>query len=184
MKVIDNVMPLVMQNQLVDSCVNNQANFGWSLLLNPTYADGDLHKSDTVYPSFSHIAYIDYRPNSNVAPVIASSLLCISDAAEQDPGDIFRVRFGLYLPIANAPEHNTPHTDLKIPHTTVLYYVNDCDGDTFFFDNDGDIIDRVTPKKGRLVVFDGLTSHASSMPSKNCRVSLNINYVNPRVLNK
>ena len=58
----------------------------------------------------------------------------------------------------------------------ILYYINDADGDTFFFDNDGKIIHRETPERGKMVIFDGLTFHASSPPSKNIRMSLNINY--------
>jgi len=90
----------------------------------------------------------------------------------------------LYLPINNAPLHNNMHVDMKLPHVVVLYYVNDADGDTFFFNNSREIVDRVTPKKGRAVVFDGLTLHASSMPTKNHRISLNLGYVNPQHLKK
>ena len=63
----------------------------------------------------------------------------------------------MYLPIKDAPLHNNMHTDMKCPHTVCLYYVNDADGDTFFFDKNREIVDRVTPKKGSMVVFDGLT---------------------------
>ena len=45
-------------------------------------------------------------------------------------------------------------------------------------------VDRVTPKKGRMVVFDGLTLHASSMPSKDYRISLNLGYADPRLVQK
>ena len=94
------------------------------------------------------------------------------------------IRFGMYLPILNAPLHNNMHMDMSIPHTVALYYVNDSDGDTFFFDKDKQIVDRVTPKKGRVVVFDGLTLHASSMPSKDYRISMNIGYVDPKLVEK
>ena len=71
---------------------------------------------------------------------------------------------------------------MKTPHMVALYYVNDADGDTFFFDRNREVINRVTPKKGRMVVFDGLTLHASSMPSKDYRISLNLGYVDPKTL--
>ena len=74
--------------------------------------------------------------------------------------------------------YNHAHVDADMPHTTTLYYVNDSDGDTYFFDNDGNIIKKVTPKKGRIVTFDGLTYHSSSCPRENShRLVLNFNYV-------
>ena len=178
MRVIDDVMPEVMQNQLIDICTHPE--FAWSFLLDATYDDREKlaqKMGKPKYPSFSHLAMKDYQPKTGVCDAITSALLCISDKAEQDPSIIYRVRFGLYLPINNPPLHNNIHVDVKVPHTVALYYVNDTDGDTFFFDKNREIVDRVSPKKGRIVVFDGLTLHASSMPTEQYRISLNIGYV-------
>ena len=71
--------------------------------------------------------------------------------------------------------HNA-HVDNENPHDVVLYYINDADGDTFFFDKDENIIHRETPERGKLVIFDGSTFHSSSPPSNNIRMTLNINY--------
>ena len=72
--------------------------------------------------------------------------------------------------------HHNAHTDSDKPHDVVLYYINDADGDTFFFDKDMNIIHRETPERGKLVIFDGSTFHSSSAPSTNIRMTLNINY--------
>ena len=83
------------------------------------------------------------------------------------------------------PEHfgvpHNAHVDQPYPHTVALYYVNDTDGDTVFFDKDDltKVIHRETPKKGKCVIFDGeYAYHASTSPSKNIRMTLNINYEN------
>jgi len=73
-------------------------------------------------------------------------------------------------------KHHNPHVDNTNPHDVLLYYINDADGDTFFFDNNGKIIHRETPERGKMVIFDGATFHSSSPPSKNIRMTLNINY--------
>jgi len=74
----------------------------------------------------------------------------------------------------DSDKYNTVHVDTPNPHHVLIYYVNDSDGDTFFFDRrhgevwitDGNykVIDRVSPKKGRFVLFDGSIYHAGSNP--------------------
>ena len=73
-------------------------------------------------------------------------------------------------------EHHNAHIDNENPHDVVLYYINDADGDTFFFDDKRNVIHRETPERGKMVIFDGSIFHASSSPSKNIRMTLNINY--------
>ena len=182
MRVIDDVMPVVMQDQLHDMCTD--PTFMWSFLPDATYdkreeaITGAMNKPKN--PSMSHLALNEYQPKSGVANLISAHCLCASDVAGLNPNFLYRMRFGLYLPLNDAPLHNNMHVDMKIPHTVILYYVNDADGDTFFFNKSREIVDRVTPKKGRAVVFDGLTLHASSMPSKDYRISLNLGYVDPQ----
>ena len=86
--------------------------------------------------------------------------------------------------------YNIPHVDpidkSKISnkgHMIVfLYYVSDSDGDTFFFDDKLglNIKERVSPKKGRAVLFDGYHIHASSPPQKHkSRCVINANILSP-----
>ena len=59
-------------------------------------------------------------------------------------------------------------------HKVFLFYINDSDGDTFFFNNK-EIFKRITPKKNRLVIFDGNIKHAGTHPIKSeKRIVLNI----------
>ena len=82
----------------------------------------------------------------------------------------------------NRPDmHNTPHIDfLDMPHHVLIYYVNDSDGDTIFFDENENEIKRVTPKRGRYALFNGNILHAGSNPIKsNYRIIINYNMVIP-----
>lgn len=87
------------------------------------------------------------------------------------------------------------HVDQLEPHYSIIYYVNDTDGDTIFYDNTlgGDYskwteilginkdlsifseIKRVPPKKGRIVIFDGKIFHRSSYPISKDRYIINFN---------
>jgi ectoine hydroxylase-related dioxygenase (phytanoyl-CoA dioxygenase family) len=80
--------------------------------------------------------------------------------------------------------HGIPHVDLPCEkgYTTAIYYVTDGDGDTFLFNekngHKGPLIikERVSPKKGRIVLFDGDTLHAACPPISNRpRIVVNIN---------
>jgi hypothetical protein len=74
---------------------------------------------------------------------------------------------------------NTPHQDSTDEEfSTLLYYVNDSDGNTFFFDsNEIDsksfinlkVEDMIYPKIGTGIVFKSNQYHASSNPIKNQR---------------
>jgi hypothetical protein len=79
--------------------------------------------------------------------------------------------------------YNTPHTDDTISHWVVIYYVLDSDGDTFIF-NETDLHPRnltikkqVSPKQGRILIFDGKFLHAGMHPSKHdYRSVINFNF--------
>lgn len=74
--------------------------------------------------------------------------------------------------------HNHPHIDSLNKHLVLLYYVNDSDGDTIIFDlNDKTKkLASISPKKGRLVVFNGEHYHSSSPPTKfDSRIVINTN---------
>jgi len=91
---------------------------------------------------------------------------------------IVRTKVNLYFKSENNG-HHTPHIDFHSPHYVFLYFINDSDGDTVFFDKNGTEESFVIePKAGRAVVFDGSIYHASSSPKNHkTRATLNINFV-------
>ena len=87
------------------------------------------------------------------------------------------------------------HVNQEQPHLVLLYYVNDADGETLISDKtisdieyndnnkmyiedkyDFNIVSKVMPKRGRVLVFDGRTYHSASSPTTGCRciISLDI----------
>lgn len=81
-------------------------------------------------------------------------------------------------------KYNIPHIDDDIEHFVMVYYVNDSDGDTYIFNETYDktkkeltIYQRIKPKKGKFLVFDGKYFHSSSNPQKSTiRSVININF--------
>lgn len=90
---------------------------------------------------------------------------------------------------------NSIHIDRDYPHISMVYYVNNTDGDTKFYnllegkvDNFKEYLNNkefdrflefksVTPKKGKIVVFDGLILHSSTYPKQKDRYVINFNTV-------
>ena len=101
----------------------------------------------------------------------------ITQFAMQKKDKIMRAHVTFHFPAKHkfGKPHNA-HVDQEVPHTVLLYYINDADGDTFFFDKDMNVMHRETPERGKLVIFDGSIFHSSSAPSTNIRMTLNLNY--------
>lgn len=128
------------------------------------------NKLDYILPLVFEIAD---KSNSNVAKV--QSGRAFMQLAKKDFVDI----------------HDTFHIDILIPHIVFLYYINDSDGDTIILDkkydnennflsgnlNDYSVLERVTPKKGRAVIFDGYHYHAAGLPKNRNRAVLNFNMI-------
>jgi hypothetical protein len=112
----------------------------------------------------------------------------ISEKSGIEYESILAARTFLQVPSTYEKNYGPFHVDFKYPHIVFLYYVNDSDGDTLItkkkydfshqtFDelDDSEIISRVTPKKGRVVVFDGLYYHSGGIPKNNSRCVINFN---------
>jgi len=92
-----------------------------------------------------------------------------------------------------------PHVDYMFPHKTLLYYVNNTQGDTFIFNEKSDLNseeikvqelynltetysnktlkEKISPVQGKAVLFNGLYYHAASFPKINNRYVINFNFL-------
>jgi hypothetical protein len=109
------------------------------------------------------------------------------------PQGLIQSRSFMHFPIADKlrRQYDNVHVDYGTEHLVCLYYVNDTDGDTYIFDKtfhtvppnsdfskiDLTTIKRVTPKKGRCVLFDGHHYHSSSGPTEDVRCIVNFDVV-------
>jgi hypothetical protein len=105
---------------------------------------------------------------------------------------ILRIRAGLHIKQEKNEVH-LPHIDQDMPHTGMIYYLNNSDGDTFFYNeryqtgaekgyltdfSNTTIEKSVTPEKNKYVIFNWDQFHSSSSPSKNpYRVVINYNFI-------
>ena len=149
------------------------------------------------YSGFFHMAFDAANPNpvtSAINAVLVPLLFIFCDRAKLPFTNLIRVRLGLFPnnPL-DVPYHN-PHVDFYEPHQVALYYVNDSDGDTVLFRETADEVtlqqsarhanenrftelQRIPPRKGKMVAFDGRRYHASMHPRTHAsRVVITFNF--------
>jgi hypothetical protein len=69
------------------------------------------------------------------------------------------------FPKNNKDMYGPIHIDTTIKKSiSIIYYVNNSDGDTLFFNEELNIIKRVSPRQGRAIVFDSNTKHTACCP--------------------
>jgi hypothetical protein len=128
-------------------------------------------------PQFFHMFVIDGKINSQHYNVVSPVTNKLTETLDEDCY-ILRCKVNLNtLDTRFGDRYHTPHIDNAFEEQlTAIYYVNDSDGDTYFFDENGKVAQRLTPKKGRLVWWKGRIFHAKSSPIKTPqRLVLNIN---------
>ena len=101
---------------------------------------------------------------------------------KQEDAGILQGRSFLQLPSNIQREDvDTPHIDIfDRKHLVALYYVCDSDGDTIIYNERVEsetytIKRRVTPKQGRVVIFDGTLYHTAEQPLHSTRCVVNYN---------
>lgn len=150
----------------------------------PTFGlPNPINKNDQ--SGFSHIMFDEGKSVSNYFYLIEPMIYRIMEFIK-DGVDLIRVRGGMTTSSGEYSVING-HVDYYIPNTTALYYVNESDGDTIFYkekylgeeQKELNFLKSISPKKGSLVLFDGLRYHSTTKPKKSSsRMTININIAN------
>jgi len=169
-EVYDNIIPAEFSNYLENLVLKN-GRFPLYYVHNITD-----RLSNEYHPGMSH----DLGVSRTFNPLFNNILYKLGDYNNFFITEVITSRLFLHLPSPN-PGLDPIHIDMKDPHWVCLYYINDSDGDTVLFEDDEKTeIKRVTPKKGRIIFFDGSIKHCSSRPSKYSRAIVNFNFLAER----
>lgn len=200
---IDNVVPLSFQNAIIERIQGDQ-HFPWFLLHrigHPDYCDlksnikyVDSNITDDV--GFFHMAF-DGNVTSPYYDFFRNILEFFAEKADISIKKILRIRLRYTHKGVNHDEtkYAPPHVDLttKESYHTLVYYVDNSDGDTIIFDKifnpDTENYDpifsnplpeliRVTPKKGVGLFFNGHRYHAGNYPiNSSARIVINFDFI-------
>ncbi len=192
-KILDNVVPLSLQEDIKNTVID--PNFYWYYY--PFTTGGDvvrngklsyLNDSNTVdRGQLTHLTYQHGNEYSKFTLLALPILhVCCAQAGIQY-NSLIRIKFNLLTQTSGFTEnnYNVPHFDYPEDDGKVLlYYINDSDGDTWVFNEFASetevkltVNQRVSPKQGRAVFFEGNRYHASSNPiNSQHRAVINFNF--------
>lgn len=182
--IIDQAVPTSIQDLLENIALGDK--ISWLRNTGATYNEG-IPQIFPVTPDsfdvqqFVHLIYEIKQPTSQLFHTILPVITAIPYTIKQ----LHRIKMNMcvYAQTDNPNAHGMPHVDFaetKEPLMSAIYYVNDSTGDTLIFDQRFGqkapltVKTRVTPKKGRLLVFDGGLLHAGNTPRTNApRININ-----------
>jgi hypothetical protein len=187
--VLDDIISLAYQNKILEELEN--PTIGWNFLESTVYHNnqplkikennnhsGELFFIDDNTVDSMQLTFLMQSPNSPVLDPLANLFFPLVYTAMEKAniqGPIVRLKANILLHNKDMVEgkYNHAHIDGDLPHNVLVYYVNDSDGDTFIFNEKYKtsfdkltIKQRITPKKGRVVIFPGEYMHTSSNPIK------------------
>lgn len=192
---IDNIITKSYQDSILQQITDQ--NFPW--YFNPTMITPQILSDNVEYnlAGFHHFVYEDQKPVSPFFQFLHPLVLEIQDKVDfPDKHSIERMRLNMSLPYKESKhDYHLPHIDSLYEHWNGIYYVNDSDGDTFIFEETNETYNtddleytkthnfttkyRCTPKKGKLLLFNGKYYHSSSFCQKSkYRAVININFSN------
>ena len=173
-QIVENLFPSSLQDEIESVLMSDQ--FPWFFNKGTIYDSHMFKYNECVLESnqFTHSAISeDTNQPSVVFPLLRNIMYFIEEKTDKTISKIQKIKCNLLLPMPGSEgKYHPPHWD----HDTdacfsALYYVNDSDGDTYFFNKTKDqghdnvqIVKQVTPKKGTCVIFDSNQYHASSNP--------------------
>ena len=197
MELITDFVPPRIQDSISSGL--DKFDFPWyygSYTINTDKSERDFIITDKSKESsqFIHIFYWDGQPSSVYWPVVNPVLGLFEQKTGYRILNFGRIKANLLLQDNTFPEgfYNTPHIDVGCMDKSMnknwyslVYYVDDSDGDTVVFDKLADPwtaeyqlneAGRFSPKKGQAVLFDSRRWHASTPPKDNIKRRV-INYV-------
>jgi len=168
--VVDNIINLNQQEEIKTLFLSN--NFPWFFIPDITDTNNKQKR-----PGLQHFFINNREENSPfinlVKPIIDNSCTNINFKYN----NIERVKAFLQFSL-NLSDYSVdlPHIDNEEKHLVVLYYVIDSDGDTIIYDRDKKkILKSITPKQGKVVIFDGTYYHTAQQPKNGNRCIINCN---------
>lgn len=141
--------------------------FPWYFLDNTTSQQGKRRWSEVECPMHVHNLFFQGSVNNPGYRQILKEFGLPHDT-------LIRMKANMVMARPFEFRHTPYHVDRLDAHYTIVYYVNDSTGATILKSRTG--LQKVEPRKGRIVLFDGSLMHAHYLPARKPRCVINFNY--------
>ena len=185
--VIDDFISLEYQEKIKQDLLGLENIFPWHYSEDVTAA-GDFDSQHRPAMSHQYVQIDDDNDTSEIISVYHHLFTPLLSKACQylkiPETEVIQGRSFLQWPLVNIDTSvvDLPHIDLDEgdEHIVVLYYVVDSDGDTIIYNERTESPSytekqRVSPKQGRVVIFEGGQYHTAKQPTKGTRCVVNYN---------
>ena len=188
--VIDDVIPPMHSDYILSKISTDK--FPWFFM--PTIVDLTSESSDYNISGFNHFLLENGNKVSDYFECFYPIVISALEQSKIKSKGLVRMRLNFHSNHKESTlEYHLPHIDSFFPHCNMIYYLNDSDGDTYIFNETNDefsveydreivsknsftIKQKISPKKGRVVIFPGQYYHASSYPKTSIfRSVMNVN---------
>ena len=184
--VIDDFISLEYQEKIKQELLGLENNFPWIYTEDVTGAgDYDSQHRAALGHQYVEIDNDDVSEITSVYHHLFTPMLSKACQHLKMPEvEVLQGRSFLQFPLKNIDTSvvDTPHIDLDEgdEHIVVLYYVIDSDGDTIIYNERTESSSytekqRVSPKQGRVVIFEGGQYHTAQQPQNGTRCVVNYN---------
>jgi|TARA_R100001460_G_scaffold27944_1_gene56108 hypothetical protein len=184
-KVIDNCIPLKIQNYIENLVLSSNTKYSFNNLTNYFIANNSKYQDGSqLINKFIEDGKFIVEDVSHYF-LIPLQILCLQEGIFFNLQDVVRAKVNLKFK-QEAKENtfiNPPHIDTNLSNSLIgIYYINDSDGDTIIYEgnniNNLKPIQKINPKKGRMILMDGSTWHSASHPLKTeTRMVINYNII-------
>lgn len=161
--ILDDVLPEKIYKEVSKVMISEESpNFPWWWHHGATSSYESLDDKTRDNLMLCHQFYIQGEEPSPFFGLVGQLIPEVEKKLDKKVIDLFRVKGNLTLPSTLPSDtYNVPHKDQEEGWISLLYYVNDADGDTVFFDDDKNIYSIVPPKANRVAVFDSNIYHCT-----------------------
>jgi hypothetical protein len=193
-QVVDNFISPAFQEEIKSILLG--PSFPWYFTEDITFEKSvvELQKLGKPHPAHAHLFCRNKKSTSSYFDLILPLAHFGASTANFKFNEVVQCRSFLQYPLSTEfldRKIDNLHIDLPYDHLVVIYYVVDSDGDTIIVNkvrkdnveehhskvSEYDIIQQITPKQGRAVIFNGKYYHTAAQPTEHMRCIINFDIV-------
>tara|TARA_R100001480_G_scaffold111364_1_gene112461 strand:+ start:127 stop:681 length:555 start_codon:yes stop_codon:yes gene_type:complete len=166
-KVIDNFANIQEQLQIINLVKEKGDQYQFT---DSTVFDCEKTKFTVDYPCFAKLIFAS-NPSCKIDYDFFPMVYYLLHKNKLSNYFIERIKINVNFPFPNGTKenHGPIHQDFELTDKvkesiSIIYYINNSDGDSVFFDKKFNEIKRVSPRQGRAVIFNNPINHAGSCP--------------------